>query len=579
MAVIYLVSIAGLFFLVVMGRKSPERQNVLVWSVLGAFLTLCAQVLAGGILDILGIGITLVSMSVANLLFCGACVVWICRKGWQAGYLSLTDLAGVAVILYVIWKLAADRYGSALTTINFVSVDAAVHAGLAKGVALTGRLTLGRYFAALVTGMAMEIYRNLAGAGFLLYRGYIFSEVMFTAFSALLLWAALRDRMKTGKLKALVPTAIALIYWIGYPAYATLFGFSYFSVSICVLTALLFLLSRYIREEDEKLPVVVMLNLALLGVIVSYTLFVPAAFFGAFATVALEMWKKDRKKIVSWKNIRTMLAIFLIPTALGLYFNIQDLQELSPDTGAITVDGGCYSDLYSNFILLIPFTALGLYFLVRKKESRYLLPVFLVQLLFTGYLFIKAMDGQVSAYYYMKNNSLLWMLCWLSVGEALLYMMDRNKAALLFMLYFGAFLYMGFTGDALVEEKNPRFISVGSGGQFHVMHFNDEFYREGDATMIHPEKMDLYRYVDEHCTGETTVSVGKETENAWFRNLTGQDQLFTYGSRDDLARQVEECGARYICVTYTDPYAVCCDYINSFDSVYENGQGKIVQIP
>ena len=365
-SILYMISFIALWVSIILCKKSDEKKNILVWVICGGFLVMTVQSFFGGILGLVHLPVSALTIGITNLLFSGLVFFWVKKKGVQHYFIKVVDvIAVVAVAAMIIW-FANIRYGKSLS-INFVSVDASVHCNNALTVALEHRLPTNMYFAAFNTGLIMDAYRGLTGcSSFSLYKIFVLGEVAYTAFSAFLFWALLRQFGKNKVLEQVVAFAMTVLYWIIYPAYSTMFGFSYFGMVVNILTFLVIVINEYLDAGSDRWVMIVMLNLTLFGVFVCYTLFVPTAFFGTFIALAIFMIRRDGKKFFNWKNILEMLEVFLIPTILGLLHSFGNVKELSSDGGGIAQDGGCYSDLYSNFILLIPFVAIGIYFMVKE---------------------------------------------------------------------------------------------------------------------------------------------------------------------------------------------------------------------
>lgn len=573
MAIVFIVSFAVLLALLMAAKKKEKKQNIMIGFVCNSFLLICVQAFMCGVLNLVGISVNLISMSIVHVLLCIGCAYWIKKSGFQKYHCSLIDLAGVALILTAILKMATYRYGTSFDTIDFLTVDAGVHAGFAKEIVNTGGFSFGKYFAAIITSFVMSIIKEFTGDASQIYRGYIITETVLSIYSCLLLWTILRERIDHGRIKEVIPTAVAFLYWIGYPAYSTLYGFSYFTAGICLLTFLLFFLYQYQKQETTKWFILIGMNLCLYGVFVSYTLFVPVAFFGTFFAIMIGMWQTDRRKMICRNNILSMLKVFLMPTVLGMIYSYHDLQEV-PE---IVRDGGCYTDLYSNFILLIPFVALGIYFLVKRKESKYIVPILIAQILFMAFLLIKTLSGDVSAYYFMKNNSFLAMLCWILVGEALIHMTTKNRAAVLFILYFYGLIFMKLWGDKWIQKHNSRLITVSADGVFNIVGVNKMWSEMTKQTEISPEKMQLCQYAAQNMKGNEIVAIGTEIDNIWFRFFTDSSKLFTYGSQEDLKSMLDN-DSKYACAFFSDAYESCESFLSEKEIVFQNGAGTIIRL-
>ncbi|SEQ86502.1 hypothetical protein SAMN02910369_02566 [Lachnospiraceae bacterium NE2001] len=575
-AMFYYLSFLALWTMIVLYKKSEEKKNLILWLITSGFLVFACQSFTAGLLGIVKIPISALTVGLGNAIYAALMGIWIRKKGIQHYYIKIFDIVAFVAILLILLEFSHVRYGKELY-INFVSVDASIHCKSALTVALEHTLPNNMYFASFNTGVMMDAFKGLTGCSpFLLHKIFVLFEIIYTAFSAYLFWVLLRTNGKDKILDMLVALVLTILYWIIYPAYSMIFGFSYFGMSVNILTLLLILLNDYLQHDLDRLFMIVSLNLALFGIFVCYTLFVPTAFFGTFIALGIFMIRRDRKKFINKKNILEMLEVFLIPTILGLLHSFGNVKELSASSGGgITVDGGCYSDLYSNFIILIPFAIIGIYFMIKKKDGVYTLPMMVVQLIFMAILFVGAMNNKVSAYYYMKNNSVLWLMVMFTVAMAICAMMEHFKGAFLFVFFFFFLIFMGMWGDSWVKDRNPRFIAVDAQSYFNALYFSDAFYTA--HTWITLQELDLYQYVFDNCTDAETICINDEMENGWFKTLTGNEKTFCYGGVEDYKR-LEDSSVGYVCIVYSDPYAVCMDYLSDYEVLYSNPQGMILKV-
>lgn len=575
-AVFYLLSVVSLWVAVFIIKKSDAKVSAAVWLICSAFLVICNQAIFGGLFWLCHISISIISIGITNLLTAIICIFFISRLGIQKYYIKPFEIIELLIISYFICKFAAARFGHDLH-INFVLVDASSHYGMSKDIALNHTPDNNMYFAALTSGLMMEVYKVFThGDIFHMYRMFIICEVIYTAFTAFLFWALLRQRAKNSIFYTITILIITIIYWKGYPAYSTIFGYSYFVMGINIITLLIFIVNAYLSDEYNKKLMIVFMNLLLHGIFVCYTLFVPTTFFGVFIALAIYMIMRDKKKFINKKNIFEMLYVFLIPSVLGLIQSFSNVQYLAGSGDGISHDGGCYSDFYSNFIPLIPFAIIGVYIIFKEKKKDSLIPITIVQLLFMLFLFYRAMNGTVSAYYYMKNNSLVWTILWVLTAEAIFYMTDICKGAIIFSIMFYGFVYMGLHGDDHIQVRNDRFINVSSRNTFNIIYFNDEFMLA--YPLLDSDTIDLYEYVNKNCQDKYVISVNTEPGNGWFNAMNSNGLGFCYGGYTAFEDMVNE-DVGYLCICYTAPYFESQEYFDKFsDVVYENKMGRIVRI-
>ena len=248
----------------------------------------------------------------------------------------------------------------------------------------------------------------------------------------------------------------------------------------------------------------------------------------------------------------------------------------APGDPGIQTDGGCYADLYSNFIPLVPFVLIGVYFLLKKKTWNYILPFTAVQFVLVVIFFIGVWNGKVSVYYYVRNNNLIWMLMWIMTAEGILGMADHCRVAALFPLLFWGILYMGLVVDSQLLSKNDRLNSPGGTHVFPLVYFDKSFY-ESENYKVTKENHELYEFINHHCgENERVICLGPDIPTVWFKACTGYDDTMIYGNIDKL--KGIQGDTSYICAMYGDTYEGCKLYLETMEPVFQNGVGKIYRV-
>ena len=584
MAILYLISVITLWAGIVLCRKSEKKQNLAVWCLCAALLDMCIQVLCGGIIGKLGIIVSCGSIGITNLAVSLGLGLWIAKKGTQAYEIKAMDIISVAVILGITLAFGIVKYGRNLDKLGFISVDAAAHCRFAKKVALEHIFSTNLYFTSLTTGMMMQVQLELTGCRtFDLYKAFIFGEIIYTTLAAGLFWALLRQRCGDGKWQRFVPLLLTPFYWAGYPVYSTLFGFSYLGVATSLFNLELILMDQLCRKKTDRIVPILGLNLVLYGIFVSYSMFVPTAFFGAFIAIAIQMVKDAGgiRNAISLKNVGLMLAVFLVPSVLGMMYSFVNLGSAVPG-GDIKNEGGCYNDMYSSFILPLPFVLIGLYCLIKRRDSHFMLPMLAVHVIFMIILLIGLSQHKVSVYYYVKNNNFLWLMVWTLVAEAIWGMMSRTKLAALLPLFFYSVLFMGKYVDPWLDSISGITTRVSVWSYVDLILVNNTYFNH--APEVNDGKLELFRYVDENCDPNEVISANLEIENAWYKTLTGGENTFTYGSYKKFLQEVEDLNIRYIVAGYRvggmrGIYKDIEPYLNTLEIVKENEEGKVFRIP
>jgi hypothetical protein len=212
---------------------------------------------------------------------------------------------------------------------------------------------------------------------------------------------------------------MAFFYTMGYPFYTIIFGFAYFAQVMNLIIAL-FLIFNLLRESKvDQRVLYLMLNLLLFGMFVCYSLFVVFVFPPLFIAIWY-LYKNEDLILIAKREV----AIFLLPCILGLYnsfVNIGDLQS-----GGLSNEGGCYMDLYSNFLRLLPLVIPGMVYFIKKNRFDFtvMLTVWSVLLLILM-LYLHQKNHGVSLYYVSKVYSLLWFTCFVFMFVTIIQIAER----------------------------------------------------------------------------------------------------------------------------------------------------------
>ena len=110
------------------------------------------------------------------------------------------------------------------------------------------------------------------------------------------------------------------------------------------------------------------------------------------------VFKQSKAKCLFSKDtILTSCAIFLVPCILGLYFVYGSIFTNGVTVAnAINNEGGCYRELFSNFIFFIPVAILGYLMIIRKKENVLLEILTPLLVIFSIIIFIMVLKGKAS---------------------------------------------------------------------------------------------------------------------------------------------------------------------------------------
>lgn len=578
-SILYIFSLLAVISGFLAFRKTEKTLFGAVWLPLSALAVMCWQTFAAAVLELLHLPINIISVGVFDLL-AGAALWYVVlhSKKRQKYMFAKLDIVFWLVLLLVIIGFGVLRYGPKLL-LHYNSVDGAAHLSLAMSV-VSGQRVSAMYYAALHNGLLIELLGPLFSAGSY-YKIYVLGDILHLYLAGAMFWGVIRRRLSDGFIKT-AGVLTALLYVLGYPVNSTMFGFSYFGMCLTLILYMLALADEIVHEELSAPVQLILLSLGCLGIFESYVLFMPVVFFGLLFWLLARQHRENM--LFSLNTVWKGLAVFLIPTALGLWFTYRGFFGAS--TGAtigsqISLDGGIYRNLFTNFVLPAPFAVGGVCRLVKEKKDSLVLYVTLLQLIFTAGMFFLALKKKVSGYYYYKNYYVIWLLL-LVLAFAGLCQLEKNArimAATGFLIWCAMVGIYVLNLDDAMENKDALLY-----GRTEITPFMDIYaFNYGFLlTPIYPEdKLKLYGYVREEMVDKGVADevpmVGGWEDSLWLRAVSGTwvpayDGITIYS-------MVEKREVAYIVVLYdSGEYNMAPAVYDGFERLYETPAGYIAVV-
>ena len=429
MGYLYIMTLIFLGFGFILFEKSEKKLNIIKWIclyIVGIFaynITLCM------LLGILHITQNICFLSTINLII-GSMLLYkpIRYHKIQKYKCSKKDIFSI-IFIFIVFAImfVKDLYIFEGDVTHF-AVDSAVHYRAAKHYSENMQLfvfTQDKTFfdfnimqtgAYINDGILMNVINDITGMD----KIYIYQlfETISLFVSGLAIYVFFADKMKT-KRGVIGSLLLFVLYMYGYPYNSWIYGFSYLTVGISMVTLLLSVVEMLFSEDNiNKTLVVTMIVLTSMGVIFSYCLFVPVVFSAICIYVFLtELKEKNKKKYLKifGKNTLIITGILLIITAFGIGYLFIPSFFIEGQTDLVTAlqdDGGIYTEKYKNFIPYIPILIIYIFELARKIKNKELEYVDVFTLLTTGYLILfyaGMLLGKVSPYYMLKIYFIIWI--------------------------------------------------------------------------------------------------------------------------------------------------------------------------
>lgn len=580
-SVFFGIAVLALYAGAFLWEKEEERVSALEWAVILAVLLGCYHTLAAGILDLVHLPVNIWTVGVCDLFPAGFFWWRIIKKKQRQKYeFKIVDgifLAGLALgIAYI----ARVHYAGTALLVNYASVDAGVHFRTAMDVVNSQTIT-SMFHDTVWNALLIEFLGPLTTVDYY-YRWYVLGELVNLALSGAVFYAIARRYMKDWFTMA-AGVVLSGIYLVAYPLNSTLFGFSYLGMCVTVIGMLIAVTDLFLKDRLNRWFAIGAMMLGCLAVFESYVLFVPVVFFSVIFCIFRK--QLHRKKLFSGETVMICLAVFLIPCIIGLWYSYRGIfSDGVTVTSAIANEGGCYRELFSNFLFFLPGGILGYVGLCKKRENRVLVFLTPLLLVFTLALFVQTLNGSVSSYYYYKLYFPIWLVLLALNFYGVVYAAGQTRGVIASVIgvWCAMVVFCLFSVEAKIQNKAPLMVQTNRAvGYVDIISFN---YTYLHLPGYSPLKLDLYHYAYQEllAQGEETVpAVIDHLDTFWFIDVT--DQRFRgwdYSSmmNEELYQRLEETGCNYIVVLKDNMlYVNDQEYFDSLERVYENEAGFVAK--
>ncbi|MDE7434618.1 MAG: hypothetical protein K2N01_02165 [Lachnospiraceae bacterium] len=560
-------------------KKEENRVSGLKWVILLAVLLGCYHTFAAALLDIVHLPVHLWSVGVLDLFPAG--FFWygvLYKKQRQCYDWKLVDGIFLALLAAVVVVIAGIHYGGTALTVNYASIDAATHFRVAMNV-VNEQTLVSMFHDSVWNALLIEFLSPFAAVDYY-YRWYVLGELINLALSAAIFYALLRERMKDWFCMT-AGVALSLLYVIAYPLNSALFGFSYLGMSVTVIGLLLAWTELFLRDRLPVYLSVAGLMLGCLALFESYVLFMPVTFFAVLFCIFYRQQKC--RQLVSWRTVILGLAVFLIPCVIGLWYVYGDIFTGGTTvSSAITNEGGCYRELYSNFMFFVPAAVLGYVNLCKRKENQLLLFLTPLFLLFTMAMFVGTVIGKASSYYYYKLYFPIWLILLLLNYYGIVYSARQARGMVSAVLGVWCVLVLFGVLDVedRIQQKAPLMVSSPRAGTYtDLIGFNYGFLR---LPVYSLDKLDLYHYAYREVLGqgeEIIPGIMDYEDQLWFQNVTNQRYeggCWSLMDSEQLHYQLEISHTGYVLALYDSSlYTDNREYLDSLERIYENSAGFV----
>lgn len=500
MNIIYIITSIILILSYLLVKKKEEKLNIIYSIIISAIIFLAYNVFICIIMFFLDIKMTLLNLSIVNILFSIMPIYQIIKnKEKQEYYLDKVDLIAVIIILAVTITLIILNYGTNIEIKHGVT-DAATHFFAADDFYKYSTLLvkensdnvkwLGLSYlmpaAYINTGILFKMCANFVNEVYFVKIYFIF-DMFIWILSGLLMYTflAIGKENKKDKILAVIFT---FFYILAYQMNSLFAGFSYLSFGLDIIIGILIVMKLKIKSQ-YKIALIFLLNV---GIMFSYYYFAPVVFLAIFWDI-LRTNKKEGIRIFSFKNLCDILEALFIPGMLGImYFVILPKIGSGPEginyASALTIDGFIYENFITNILPYVLISEIFLIFnCVRKRES-FLDKILLLSVLFWVIAFCGYKLELISSYYFYKIYYMLFIILVASSYEMVKVFTDQNKIAKILVYSLVAI----YSSGILVSMKTKQNLFI-----FDI-YSNNGAEIQSTYALVKEKEFELFEYYNEN---------------------------------------------------------------------------------
>lgn len=515
MNIIYLLTIFIMIILHILIYKKEEKENLLKWIAITIVINFCYNIFVCVILSFIKIPSTLITLSILNIIISIMLGIKIYKdKKIQRYEISKIDILALIFMGIIVIVTVIKQYGIPIN-IKHEITDATVHYFVADEFYHNSELLFNGnsdvlnlwdvdFFmpgAYINTGILFKIFSGVISETYFCQLYFIF-DISIWFLSGILMYVFL------SKNKKIVPLIFSIIYMLGYSLNSLLSGFSYLSLVLDIIIAILIVN----REEINKYYKIILMFLLNFGMFFSYYFFAPVVYLAIFLQIIIEI-KKNNEKIFSKENIIKILYTLILPGIAGVLFFVV-FQFLKFNTNPVTnsadlisTNGTIYMNFIGNIIIFILLSIYYIIYCIKNKKIKLENIMLILNIIFLMVLYIGMKNEKVSEYYYYKTYYLLWILL-ISVGYfGLEHIIEKRKLIpyLCISVYCVGIL-------ATIITKQSFYI-------FDIFRENNRMI-QSDNIIISSDELELLDYYN--------TNINNIQQNTYFSVTTGPRAIWIY---------------------------------------------------
>ena len=567
--------------------KTEEKLSLLAEVLMSTVLVMCFGAVAAGVYKIIKLPVHVGTISVIYMV--PSLVLWgviIAKKKIQKLAISKIEIISVAILSSVFMAVELTVFSYEMRPSYNYNTDAGNHLASALGIVRTGEVS-GMYFAAFHNAMLIELFTPFVEY----YKGFVLADSLGYYFQILFIFSMIYSIAKKKITKYMAPV-LTILCWAGYPLYSYIEGhYVYWGWGAVLVCYLFYEVVQYKEKRRSGIGFGIALIAGFCGIVLCYNLFAPVALW-ALLILGIMEWRKQ--KIQFTKKTWIMLgggAVFCVLVAVFGYFSFfHGYSRESSILASLKMQGGCYRNLYSDFLWTLPVVLVFCIYCFKKKQMHGYGVIYLslaaLQVLVLGAYFV----GMISAYYYYKFYYPLWIMHWVVLAlaiETIKLEESERKYVYSYAAVFAVSLLSSFGHvEERINEAGPGWLTE-EGALGHTLYYRNMQTLQSDFAeqKYSTEQFEICQYVIDNLrpTGEVVGFAGWEDcrgQANWYVAITGMQNHLTHQLIEaDSWKDVLENGKfkYYVVLKGSALYKDNMDYFAGKTWIFENEEGFIVE--
>lgn len=585
-SIIYVISTILIFLTYTFLKKSNKKENVTASIIINLILLMCYNCVICLIYTIINIPITLISLSIINIIISLLFIfIMIKTKEIQKYKFKLKTFISICIILFISIIVSLQNFSTDLN-IKYIMTDSAIHYKAAREFYesdtllckteykdTSGEFQIGAY---VNTGILFKIFKPIINK-IDLYKIFICFDIFIYSLSGIMMYLIIEKFVRVQYAYILSMICICL-FILGYPLNCMIFGFVYFQLGL-ILVETIFYVFLNSSKKESKINEIIKLFLLNFGLTFSYIILTIPIFI-AEGIYFLFKYKKEEGKIINKKFITTISITLILPTLIGmLYFVLPQLLKEKQPQEFVTSEGYIYRNYWSGFIFLLPISI----FCFKRKNIQFYKIQLIVLIIFMIAIFTATVLLELSTYYYCKYNFMLWFVLWLGVIVTINSYLKSRKfkyvmTTFVYIYWFFAILLI-FNTIPVVKDRFPTEKITNAfdiyGINSRIIYIVKEDYNK--------EEIELLKYINDELDvkNNNILFLTGPRQEYWlygFFEIKNRDDMQKYIKNEELDKWNNNEKYKYALVLYDRMFYI--KQKNGFEPkkiLYQNEKGAIYE--